>query len=61
METPEQSNENTFEKWLESFRYFVETSGYKEAVDETMLETRYFNQDIDAQTAATEFLREKGL
>jgi hypothetical protein len=61
METLENPDELTFEKWLTEFLYLIETSGYKEALDENSLRARFYDAEISARDSANTFLREKGL
>lgn len=59
--TQETAEERTFEKWLERFRYFTETSGYTETLDEPALKSRFYETETSPYDAAVTFLREKGL
>jgi hypothetical protein len=59
--TEQAADERTFSKWLTEFRYFVETSGYREVLDEKALQNHYYDVEVSGHDAAVDFLRSKGL
>lgn len=59
-ETPKTPDE-LFAEWLGQFRYFVETSGYTDVLDEAAIRTNFYDAQIEAREAAISFLREKGI